>query len=287
MSVVVNLAWSDDRRRRLVAAALAPDILIGMPHLTPFGLSETWLLKDLAHRHWLMLGQLLGLADADFRAPDGGEVYAAICASALRRASLEIVAANDILSIRSSMATVGRTRLSSLHLLTIEGRDVAEVELVSTFVHRTEQGRNGSIARINIEAFDCSPPERASELAARAQQVRRGELGEAGFARDRQVPRRSFTFRPSQQQDFNGAGLFYFANYQAVIDRALEEWFGCPLTTLDRETYFLGNIDPHEEITVQLLSEEGSAQVQVAIRRSDGKMIARQIATIGKGEKPE
>ena len=49
-----------------MARALEPHLLIGMPHLTPHGLSETWLMKELGHRHWLMLTRDLGMDNADF-----------------------------------------------------------------------------------------------------------------------------------------------------------------------------------------------------------------------------
>ncbi|MGO8470307.1 hypothetical protein AB9F45_39245, partial [Rhizobium leguminosarum] len=59
--------------RDLMERALDPHILLCMPHLNGNGLSETWLMKELGHRHWLMLACHLGIDNADFRTADGEE----------------------------------------------------------------------------------------------------------------------------------------------------------------------------------------------------------------------
>lgn len=277
--VATLLSPSDDRRRLLVEAALAPEILVGMPHLTPAGLSETWLLKELAHRHWLMLGRALGLDDADFRDTHGNEVYAAICAYGLRGAQFEAVAANDILTVRSSMSTVSRTRMSSLHQLTVDRQRIGEVELISAFVHRTDGSGSGKVARIQSATYEAiAAPDRHSDLAARSSLIRRGEFALAGFSTPDAPILKRYAFRPSQLQDFNGAGLFYFASYQGVIDRAMEAW-GYPVCGLsERELHFLGNIDPNEEVYVSMLD---TGKADITISRADGPLIAVHRAVIG------
>ena len=59
--------------RALMEQALFPHVLLGMPHLAPTGLSETWLMKELGHRHWLMLARHLGMENAS-----DAEVFAEI-----------------------------------------------------------------------------------------------------------------------------------------------------------------------------------------------------------------
>jgi hypothetical protein len=34
---------------------LASAVVLGMPHLSLNGLSETWVLKECGHRHWFLL----------------------------------------------------------------------------------------------------------------------------------------------------------------------------------------------------------------------------------------
>jgi len=111
MSVAfLNTSTKTSAKRALMERALDPHILLGMPHLNPFGLSETWLMKELGHRHWLMLAQQMDMEDADFRTSDGREAYAAICATSLMQARLELARANDVLVVRSSMSQVSRTQ---------------------------------------------------------------------------------------------------------------------------------------------------------------------------------
>mgnify|MGYP003642594790 CR=1 FL=1 len=271
MGAVTRLVRPDNRRHQLVTAALAPDILLGMPHLTPSGLSETWLLKELAHRHWLMLGRIMGLDDADFRTSDGGEVYAAICATALSGWGPSAVRANDILTIDSSLAPASRTRMTSRHQLSIDGRFLGEVELLSAFVHRA----NGAIARVRHPAFEHAVTTFAkSPLADRASLVRRGDLTAAGLPGRTGAAQHRHVFTPSQLQDFNGASLFYFANYQSVIDRAMETWFGCAAPMANKQTYYVGNIAAGESIVVKHLGGPGHC---LRMERSSGQPIAYQI----------
>jgi hypothetical protein len=112
-------------RRALMERALEPHILLGMPQLTPFGLSETWLMKELGHRHWLMLASCMGMDDADFRTADGAETYAAICATSLTNAQLDRARPNQVLSIQSVLEPVSKTQVSSRHRLLVDGEAIA------------------------------------------------------------------------------------------------------------------------------------------------------------------
>lgn len=277
MGVVTKLIQPDSRRRQLVAAALSPDILLGMPHLTPFGLSETWLLKELGHRHWLMLGQSMGLDDADFRMPDGEEVYAAICASALRDADLGGIVANEILTIQSSLFPVSRTRMASRHALSVDGRSVGTVELISAFVHRANGSGNGGIARVRLPRFEAEQHSFCqSSLAMQANGVRRGDFAVADLPPPDADVLRRHVFTPTRAQDFNAANLFYFVNYQAAIDRALEAWFGSNKTIRNRSTYYVGNIDAGQDVVVKLVA---GPRTHFVLERASGGAIAHQVAT--------
>jgi probable biosynthetic protein (TIGR04099 family) len=272
----------DARRRTLAEQALQPDILLGMPHLTPFGLSETWLLKELAHRHWLLLGRLLDLPDADFRGPDGRPAYAAICASALRRADLGKAAANDVLTIRSSIAPISRTRMGSMHQLFANGLPIGEIELISTFVERQYARSNRSVVRVAMQNFGAVQPQTVSLLAEAAKLIRRGAINEyCGFTLTDSAPLKSYQFSPVIMQDFNGAGLFYFANFQAATDRTFAEWSvpGCVQTIVRREIFYVGNVEIGEPITIELhsVSADGS-RAHTIMMRPDGALISHQFS---------
>lgn len=267
---ILDFPASTPTARDLMERALDPYMLVGMPHLTPHGLSETWLMKELGHRHWLMLARDMAMDNADFRTSSGAEAYAAICATSLRHARLERVAANDILTIRSSLVPVSRTQMSSLHRLSVGNQPITEVELLSTFVHRLKAGDNHSIARVPLgEAFAGVFVENG--LAKRAAELRAGRSGEADTTRGRH----SFRFEASRSQEFNGAGLFYFAEFQALMERAHEalcrgKVIG-PIT--HRDVFFLGNIRENEAVEVEVAGKNDGEFVY-RVFREDGKMIA-------------
>ncbi|MBY5430860.1 Pnap_2097 family protein [Rhizobium leguminosarum] len=266
--------------RDLMERALDPHIMLGMPHLNGNGLSETWLMKELGHRHWLMLACHLGLDNADFRTADGEEAYAAICATSLTDARFDVVQANDILTIHSRLSAVSRTRTSTRHELSVHGRSVGVVELISTFVHRTIKDNNHSIARVTLRAPQGQRFQ-PSRLAQNAADIRNGRLGtHFGFPVLANKALRTFRFDPSASQEFNGAGLFYFAEYQALADRALEDWFPRKGPVVRKDVFFLGNIEQNERVFFDLLDfSEEQKTVHGQLRRENGKVIAKIFGT--------
>ncbi|WP_454853739.1 Pnap_2097 family protein [Rhizobium binxianense] len=263
--------------RALMEQALFPHVLLGMPHLAPTGLSETWLMKELGHRHWLMLARHLGMENADFRTPDGAEAYAAICATSLDNAGFEAVRANDVLTIRSALSPVSRTQVSTRHLMSAAGAVIGEVELISAFVRRTEEGDNHSIARVPLPGPTPAEPT-GNALARTAAALRGGTLAaHFGLAAQAAKPLRGFRVEPALSQEFNGAGLFYFAEFQALADRAFERWFPeRRLAARRREVFFSGNIRPGEALQIELtdIAADGTAWA-CRLRRQDGKVIGR------------
>lgn len=276
----MNLAiWTsvshEPSSRDLMARALEPHMLIGMPHLTPHGLSETWLMKELGHRHWLMLARDMGMENADFRTDGGDEAYAAICATSLTAARLDLVGANTILTIRSAMSTLSRTQTSTTHDLSVKGRHIGRVELISAFVHREIEGRNHSLARITV----YKQQERtflSNRLATHAADIRNGRISTYwGLPVTAVEPLRSFRFHPSTSQEFNGAALFYFAEFQALADRAVEAWFPHRKPMAQRDVFFLGNIQPNESVSFDLMGcSDDDAILHGQIRRESGDLIA-------------
>ncbi|MEZ2218865.1 Pnap_2097 family protein [Rhizobium sp. RCC_161_2] len=272
--------------RDLMERALEPHILLGMPHLTPFGLSETWLMKELGHRHWLMLARQLGMNNADFRTADGEEAYAAICATSLSNARFETVRANDILTIRSLLTPVSRTQVSTRHRLAVRGMTIGEVELISTFVCRMREGDNYSIARVAMPQLKETTPCEVNALATLASAVRSNKAAVClGLSTDELKTRRSYRFEPDQTQEFNGAGLFYFAQFQAVADRASEKWFSRLqglLALRERRVFFRGNVRAGETLSVDLVGvSDDHLRLHCVIRRSDGTVIGNVFTRYG------
>lgn len=259
----MNLAVSpQDLTMRLdLPGASGEALILGMPHLSLGGLSETWLMKELGHRHWQMLARLAGRPVPDFRDADGAPVYAAFCAASLSEAALDSLREHDRLVIASSLVRASRTQFVSRHELTSSGRPVGRMELCSVFVKRAVPGRNRSAARLALDLFAEPARFAPADTAALAAQLRRDDWDRHfGFSRHEALiggePRRLVT-RPCPRQDFNGAEFLYFASFQALVDRAEWELLGDAvqaLPTLARDIVFYGNIEIGERIVVDVLA---------------------------------
>src|SRR6266571_179057 len=103
------------------ASPLPNVIVLGMPHLCLGGLSETWLLKECGHRHWLMLAQAAGRALPGFRDAAGDPVYAAFVAVSVRDGELDAAREHDELGFASRLTRISRTRFMSVHRLSVRG----------------------------------------------------------------------------------------------------------------------------------------------------------------------
>ncbi|MDK4722940.1 DNA gyrase [Rhizobium sp. CNPSo 3968] len=268
----LNTSTKTSAKRALMERALDPHILLGMPHLNPFGLSETWLMKELGHRHWLMLAQQMDMEDADFRTPDGREAYAAICATSLMQARLELARANDVLVVHSSMSQVSRTQHISIHHVSIGVGIIAVVEILSAFVAREKGGDNRSLTKMGV-ATGPTQPRLSNSLAAAAAAFRRGQsdvVSDISLAELRLA--RATIIRPSFQEEFNGAGLLYFANFQALATRAIEDT-APPSKLMRRDVFFHGNINPGEAIELKVRSSDDNVRWVVEFYRADGSRL--------------
>lgn len=268
----MNVAVSPDALLSEASApTIAESVLLGMPQLSLSGLSESWLLKDLGHRHWMLLAHLAGRPVPDFRDVDGAPVYAAFCALSVKGADFAALGENDRLTIVSDISRVSRTQSASRHRLSVAGKPVGEVELVSAFVRRASGGGNHTVARVALDAFPPPVAPRTDGLAALAAELRSGRC-ERHFGFDLHATEAeasaAFEIDPCPAQDFNGAGFLYFSSFVGFVDRA--EWHfdgrrAPRATTLARDVFFHGNIDPGERLRVRWL----------AARRGEGRLVHR------------
>jgi probable biosynthetic protein (TIGR04099 family) len=301
--VVVNL---EQARSRGAAAAGSEArstvaILLGSPHLASNGLSENWLLKELGHRHWLLVAELAGLSAPRFYDRRGNPVYGVFCAVSIAEGDFRQAQENRVLQIASSLARVSHTQIQSTHRLAIDGFAVGAVTMVSTFVSGAV-GYNHAIARaiadglppVKTRAADVNASrqrkisqtaDRAaapSPLARLASELCAGRLGShMGF--DPRVEKEvcSVAFDPCPSVDFNSAGFMYFANLVAMIDRMeyrLDRDAAPRATTVDRDVFFYGNVVRSETVEVRLLGWRREARQIVhhfrMIRGSDGRTTA-------------
>jgi probable biosynthetic protein (TIGR04099 family) len=250
-------------------------ILLGMPHLTGNGLSENWLLKELGHRHWLLLAELSGLSAPRFCDRRGNPVYGVFCAVSIEEGDFRQAQENRVLQIASSLARISQTQIQSTHWLAIDGFVIGTVTMISTFVSRTV-GYNHAIARAIADGLPpVKPAVAASSRRSRASltsadraaapscldrlatELCAGRLGShMGF--DPRIEKEvcSVAFDPCPSVDFNSAGFMYFANLIAMIDRTefrLDRDAATAATTADRDVFFHGNVVRSETVEVRLL----------------------------------
>ncbi|MFG1422375.1 Pnap_2097 family protein [Roseixanthobacter liquoris] len=242
---------------------LGEPIRLGMPQLAYGGLSETWLLKELGHRHWLLLARGAGREVPDFRDVDGATVYAAFIAVSVSDAALGAFREHDSLVLRSRLERISRTQFASRHDLLRDGVPMGSVEMTSVFVKRKETGRNRALARVALPGF--APPAAAPALARTAQlaaTLRAGRFAHHfGFPNTEGESGTALTVRPCPSQDFNGADFLYFASFQAFVDRAEWEAMAAPagLFTVARDMVFHANVEIGDAV-----------QVAVKARRAEG-----------------
>ncbi|PJG45800.1 hypothetical protein CAF53_22560 [Sphingobium sp. LB126] len=231
-----------------------------MPQLSLQGLSETWLLKQLGHQHWMMLANLAGQKAPSFIDERGDPVYAAFCAISIQDGDFGSARENDELMVRSRLRRVTQTQMLSRHRLLVAGRPIGQVEMVSVFVRRGLTGGNHTVSRFVVPGLPKPEPYRGREdLPGRAAAMRAGHLKEhMGFALDRPIGTPVVPIDPCPAQDFNGAGFLYFSSFASFVDRA--EWqfardCAQTATTVRRDIFFAGNLDPGETLTVGLVDQ--------------------------------
>jgi probable biosynthetic protein (TIGR04099 family) len=217
--------------------SVSQDYFIGMPQLALGGLSENWLLKECGHLHWLALAKRLDLPAPNFVDQQGRHMYAAFLVVKISNAALHQVTENSRLWIETQLTRVSPSRSYSRHDLYLEdvaiGRvnadrqPVAQVALLSSFVNRSELGNNQSVARGEMAKGDWSANEAASQMMAQHKAGR--TLPDAAFS----VSAVPFVYQPCPYADFNGADFLYFAQFQAVMDRA-ERFFQSDLQAFNR-----------------------------------------------------
>lgn len=276
----------------LAAPAVLPqetaEVIVGMPQMNSLGLSENWLLKEAGDRHWRQLADGMGCRPGQLRDAQGRRVYAAFTQVHLRDARLHGVQEDQRLQWRSAGARVGRSQHYSRHALLGPDGAVAQLEMLSVFVARERAGDNRSVVRTPMggatPAADAAVAEKAAACADAARAVRSGAWherfgrapGEAVLARDR--------LRPCPANDFNGAGLLYFASFQALADRVHWSWGLADgrVAVRERQLVFHGNLNVGETLDFLLLARRSAGRGHWSwtrvCRSSDGQAVA-DIAT--------
>lgn len=256
-----------------------------MPQLDACGLSEAWLHKTCGDRHWQALAQLWDRAPQAWADGAGRRVYAAFCYLRLSEARLARPTEGQWLSVDSTTQMIGRAQAWSRHRLALGREAIGRLDLVSVFVGRTDGVSNRSVQRVDLcAAGGVAESAEGAPLRARAKALRVEALA---WAAPRGAPVMEFT--PCPRNDYNGAGLLYFASFAALVDRALWQWGRLSACdhVVDRECAFLGNLDIGESLRVALGDERADGRTDVLTLQiaaaTDGRVLARVRLRVARG----
>ncbi|TWC59911.1 putative biosynthetic protein (TIGR04099 family) [Pseudomonas sp. SJZ080] len=239
-------------------ASRSETYLASMPNLAYTGLSENWLLKECGHQHWLALAQLHNRPLPDFVDEQGRIAYAAFTAVKLWNLKLETIIENRSFQINTRIGRGGHARHYSEHEVRLGDRIVGHVGLLSTFVSRHVPGDNRSVSKACLSGTPApvsEPPTVLNELHADNRRIRSGDWhSHHGIDRHSIEGARVFDFTPCPDIDFNGADLLYFANFQAVVERAEWALLGLrrPGHIRQRELHFYGNLNISDSLQIKL-----------------------------------
>lgn len=248
---------------------LAGSVPLGMPHLVPGGLSETWLLRHLGDVHWQMLARQLGCAPSRITDRTGARVYAAFRHVALEGLHLDAAREDGRLETRSHLWRLSRTQVLSRHALALNGVAAGSATLVSAFVRR-EAASNHRICRVEVPGLADLP----AWDGARPPPFPPGDA----------PPGARLTFTPCPAEDFNGAGFLYFSSYVGLAERGLfahAPRLACTSTTRQRIITYHGNIDPGDavEILTHLADDPRGGRICTTqlVRVTDGMRLAQMV----------
>ena len=252
-------------------------IRLGMPHLGPGGLCPNWLLRECAHGHWHAIAEDAGTTPRTLVDRGGHRCFASIV-SAVIDGPLHAFREGELARVEAQQRPAARTGWRGVTRIATD-RASATVELVSAFARR--RGRSNR----TLEAADMphamrAPgadrlPSRSRVLRSRAQSFRLAAEADT-------TPLESV--RVVAGSDFNGVGLFYFANFLRLFERveatALRGPWDLP-PVVRREIHWFGNADDGEtldlvcEPTIRGVAPDTDIVTFASVRRrSDGVVIA-------------
>jgi probable biosynthetic protein (TIGR04098 family) len=195
---------------------------IGMPHLGMNNLRESALFMALGHDRWNHLQELGGVASRGIVDDAGLRLYATFFFVEVHLSPSRPLARygeNQTLDFQADLAHFGKSHLDGRYAV---GGTSDWIRMSNVFIHQLhgpEKLAVGSPANLNFAAI----PELESmpDSFARCREGRAARRFLAPLPGD--VPlceRHELTYEMDPDRDLNGAGLVYFANFIAFLDRA-------------------------------------------------------------------
>jgi probable biosynthetic protein (TIGR04098 family) len=272
-------------------------LLIGMPQLGPYGLSENWLLRHLGDLHWQIICEGLGELSRDIRDEQGHRLYASfirVMWSATQ--TLSRFGESDSLSGTIKMVRYGDGLFDSESTLQVAGASLS-VRMVSLFSRREKEDSNERLlpatplvpAGCAIPDLELVPPFVSDHRLLRTGRLATLELRDERFD-VAEAPTETVRYPINGYFDFNGANLLYFASYPTIADICLSqgaaarsigfERFVTRYSPVARDIFYFGNAELNDSIDCAVISHaDGTNRLRCSAgltRASDGLLIARQ-----------
>jgi probable biosynthetic protein (TIGR04099 family) len=239
-------------------------VALGMPHLAIAGLSESWLLKEAGHVHWQLLEEAVGVPSRHWKDSNGCRLYASFIAYEVEGHLLHALQEGSLLLCHSELRGTGHNRACSRHILTCaELPFEACLWMVSSFVRR-----DGDSNRAFVRSAFGSLTSRHGDLARKVDDLmhRRRQM-RLDATRLRGAAATASRFRVCPMEDFNHAGMVYFASFPRYLDRAeLATRPVCLAPLTSRRCFYYGNADPGDEIAA-FATPQGRGSVSQAWSR--------------------
>jgi probable biosynthetic protein (TIGR04098 family) len=234
-----------------------------MPELVLGGLSESWLLKQCGDQHWRLLARLGGTRPETLADSFGNRLYPSVLAYSLKGDGLHLFAEGARLTVTSRIEVVHLSRALSSHEI-VQNRPDARVvvTILSQLVRRVDSNARLVRGDTQLPALLLE----LGDLAGHPLQQERARMTAVAKALSTatSAPEVSAIFEPCPSADFNGVGLFYFAQYPQIVDRI--EWsyrsvLRCnPIAALlSRSTFYYGNLDPGDSVRIEIRDVSVSA----------------------------
>jgi probable biosynthetic protein (TIGR04099 family) len=258
-------------------------IVLGLPELCPNGFSENWLLRHCGAVHWARLADALRVRPEQVLDKDGDRLYASFFRVSLEGALTEFSEGNQI-ELDCELRRLSPLRYKSEHMIrNVSHSSLVRFSMCSTFVKRRASNDNVHLT--------------FSEPVTSSQCIVRSDCADARLCRDaaKQTkasdPSGVFFYDPSPLADFNGVGLFYFAQYQSALDSAEWQMHRDPallsLGTTQRTISYFGNLNVGDKLKICFsnveLSEKVISHLAAVYRESDNFLVAEVVTRKERG----
>lgn len=252
-------------------------VMLGLPELCLNGMSENWLLRHCGAVHWARLADALGVRPSQVYDKDGDRLYASFFRVSLDGALSQFLEGDEI-ELDCELRRLSPLRYKSDHMIRNLSRgNCLRLTMCSTFVKRRDANDNVHLIFAEpitsaqcIEKANCADARLCREAAKQSREL---------------DPGKTFFYDPSPLADFNGVGLFYFAQYQSALDSAEWQMHRNPQMvghgTTHRTISYFGNLNVGDKLRICFsdveLSREVISHTSSVFRESDQFLVAEVV----------